>query len=201
MTLLILYHQVLMLIDQVCPQTPDRRGLIPAVCRYASLYRRVLILLVGWVWVLAATPSWAVLPDEVIANPTLEARAREISQELRCLVCQNQSIDDSNADLARSLRLLVRERLKAGDSDTAVVAYLTARYGDFIRLRPPFQPNTWLLWLTPPMILATGAAGIVWRLRNRRTAAARLHESLQTPPLTPDEQERLRWVLDDHGGA
>ena len=166
-----------------------------------TFHQRALLLLMGLMWMFTATPSWAVLPDEMMADPTLEARARTISQELRCLVCQNQSIDDSSADLARSLRLLVRERLKAGDNDAAVVAYLTARYGDFIRLRPPFQPNTWLLWLTPPMVLAAGGAGIVWRLRNRRTATPQSLEPLSPPPLTPDEQKRLRQVLDAPGGT
>jgi cytochrome c-type biogenesis protein CcmH len=160
-----------------------------SLCRPRRLLT-VAAVLAGLAWALVTTPGWAVLPDEMMADPALEARARDISKELRCLVCQNQSIDDSNAGLARDLRLLVRERLQAGDSDDAVVAYLTARYGDFVRLRPPFQPNTWLLWLAPPLVLVAGATGIAWRLRRRRGAEA-------PTPLTADERERLRKVLDD----
>ena len=98
------------------------------------------------------TPALAVEPDEVLDDPVLEARAREISKELRCVVCQNQSIDDSHADIARDMRLLVRERLKAGDTDTEVVGYLVARYGDYVLLRPPFQTNTLALWIGPPLM-------------------------------------------------
>ncbi len=150
----------------------------------------------GLAWGLAASPGWAVLPDEMMADPALEARAREISKDIRCLVCQNQSIDDSNADLARDLRLLVRDRLKAGDNDEAVIAYLTARYGDFVRLRPPFQPNTWLLWLGPPAVLVAGATGIVWRLWSRRAAGP---PEAPGTPLSADEWERLRRVLGSDG--
>ena len=156
----------------------------------------IAVMLAGLGWTLAAAPGWAVLPDEMLADPALETRAREISKDLRCLVCQNQSIDDSNADLARDLRLLVRERLVAGDSNDAVIGYLTARYGDFVRLRPPFQPTTWLLWRAPPAVLAAGMGGIAWRLRHRRAADG---QAPRTAPLTPDEQERLRRVLDDTG--
>ena len=142
-------------------------------------------------------PARAVLPDEMLSDPALEARAREISQDLRCLVCQNQSIDDSNAPLARDLRLLVRERLKAGDSDRAVVDYVTARYGDFARLKPPFQPNTWLLWLGPLAVILLGAAGVAWRLRGRAGATA---TDPAPPPLSAEERERLAQVLSrDHG--
>jgi cytochrome c-type biogenesis protein CcmH len=99
-----------------------------------------------------------VLPAERLADPALEARARALSQELRCLVCQNQSIDDSNADLAHDLRVLVRERLVAGDSDANVLAYLTSRYGDYVLLRPPVKPATWALWFGPPALLLAGLA-------------------------------------------
>ncbi len=110
--------------------------------------------------------AFAVQPDEMLADPVLEARAREISEGLRCLVCQNQSIDDLNAPFARDLRLLVRERLKAGDSDQAVREYLVARYGDFILLKPPFELSTLLLWLSPFAVLLIG--GLVALLRARR---------------------------------
>jgi cytochrome c-type biogenesis protein CcmH len=114
--------------------------------------RRLMILLV---FAVAALPqAWAVQPDEILDDPVLEARAREISAELRCLVCQNQSIDDSNAPLARDLRVLVRQRLEAGDSNDEVLDYIVARYGDYVLLRPPFEPETWILWLGPFALLA-----------------------------------------------
>ena len=147
-----------------------------------------LLAATGW-----SPPARAVLPDEMLADPALEARARDISQDLRCLVCQNQSIDDSNAPLARDLRLLVRERLKAGDSDRAVVDYVTARYGDFARLNPPFQPNTWLLWLGPLAVALAGGAGIVWRLRRRAAPDA---AATGPQPLSAEEQQRLAQLLE-----
>ena len=147
----------------------------------------VLLTATGW-----SPPARAVLPDEMLADPALEARARDISQDLRCLVCQNQSIDDSNAPLARDLRLLVRERLKAGDSDRAVVDYVTDRYGDFARLKPPFQPNTWLLWLGPLALVLAGALGVGWWLRGRaRTGSA----ETAPPPLSAEERQKLAQVL------
>ena len=147
---------------------------------------RLLLLLLPAL-LAAAAPARAVLPDEMLADPALEARARAISQELRCLVCQNQSIDDSNAPLARDLRLLVRERLKAGDGDQAVIDAITARYGDFARLRPPFKPETWLLWLGPPALAVAGAATLLWRRRRRPAEPA---------PLSPEERTRLAALLD-----
>jgi cytochrome c-type biogenesis protein CcmH len=114
---------------------------------------------------LLSAPAFAVQPDEQLADPALEGRAREISAGLRCLVCQNQSIDDSDAPLARDLRLLVRERLEAGDSDGEVRDYLVTRYGDFILLRPPFELTTLLLWLTPLAVLAVGGAVALRRFR------------------------------------
>src|SRR5438105_4012432 len=106
---------------------------------------------------LASAPSYAVQPDEVLSNPQLEARARALSRELRCMVCQNQSIDNSDAPLARDLRILVRERLSAGDSDATVLDFLVKRYGQFVLLRPRFEPQTVLLWFTPAIILSVGA--------------------------------------------
>ena len=116
------------------------------------------------------TPACAVQPDEVLKDPVLEHRAREISAELRCLVCQNQSIDDSDAPLAKDLRVIVRERLGKGDSDKAVLAYVVDRYGEFVLLRPVFAPHTLLLWLTPVLAVLLGGFGI-WRLARRRPAA------------------------------
>jgi cytochrome c-type biogenesis protein CcmH len=119
----------------------------------------------------AATPAVAVQPDEMLADPKLEARARDLSRELRCMVCQNQSIDDSDAPLARDLRLLVRERLKAGDSDAKVIDFLVARYGEFVLLRPRFEWHTLALWLTPPAVLIVGAAIVIATMRRRRGEA------------------------------
>ena len=127
----------------------------------------------------------AVQPGEILADPKMEARARDISAELRCLVCQNQSIDDSDAALARDLRMLVRERLKAGDSDTQVRDYLVARYGDFILLKPPFKMETLLLWLTPFAVLLAGAAALMAFTRRRRVAGP-----ASTPALPWAEAER-----------
>jgi len=144
---------------------------------------------------LGATPAFAVKPDEMLANPTLEARARAISANLRCLVCQNQSIDDSDADLARDLRLLVRERLVAGDTDKQALDYIVARYGDFLLLDPPFKAKTWALWLGPFVVLAGAAlaVGVYVRRQARRAEPA-------TTPLSADEARRLRDLLDGPHG-
>ncbi len=131
-----------------------------------------------------AMPAFAVDPDEVLADPALEARARAISADLRCLVCQNQSIDDSDADLARDLRLIVRERLVAGDTDAAVVRYIVDRYGEFVLLRPVVAPHTILLWVAAPLALAIGGIAILIGLRRRRRAAAE-------GPLTEEEAAAL----------
>jgi cytochrome c-type biogenesis protein CcmH len=133
-------------------------------------------------------PAHAVEPHEVLKDPALEARARTLSQELRCLVCQNQSIDDSNAELARDLRVLVRERLTAGDSDAAVLAYIEARYGEFVLLRPRFNTRTLLLWLTPLLLLGTAAYILVRRSRQPQSPTS-------ATPLTPEEQRRLQDLL------
>ncbi|WP_207462720.1 cytochrome c-type biogenesis protein [Azospirillum sp. SYSU D00513] len=144
---------------------------------------------------IAPTAALAVMPDEVLKDPALESRAREISKELRCLVCQNQSIDDSNAPLARDLRVLVRERLQAGDSDAGVLSYVTDRYGDYVLLRPPFKAATLLLWVGPFALLALGAAGTVFYLRGRRGAGS----GGDTTPLTEDETRRLDALLGKAG--
>jgi cytochrome c-type biogenesis protein CcmH len=142
-----------------------------------------------------ATPAaHAVQPDEVLADPALEARARALSAELRCMVCQNQAIDDSDAPLARDLRILLRERLSAGDTDDEVIAFLVARYGDFILLRPPVALNTALLWLAPPAVLLIGGLVAVALFRRRRADVpgalsdaekARLAEIIGTPDRSP----------------
>jgi len=139
-----------------------------------------------------SAPAFAVQPDEVLKDPAMEARAREISKELRCLVCQNQSIDDSNAPLARDLRVLVRERLVAGDDNTDVLGYITARYGDYVLLRPPFKASTYVLWIGPVIILLLGALGAALFLRGRnRPVTAGDTEA----PLTPEERKRLDKLL------
>jgi cytochrome c-type biogenesis protein CcmH len=137
---------------------------------------------------LLAGPALAVQPDEVLDDPALEARARAISAELRCLVCQNQSIDDSDAPLARDLRILVRDRLQAGDSDADVFAYLVDRYGEFVLLRPTFSARNVLLWLTPLVALALGAFLAVRRLRARPAAAG--------AGLSREEEEALARILE-----
>lgn len=139
---------------------------------------------------LALTPSLAhaVLPDEMLSDPKLEARARVISSELRCLVCQNESIDDSGAQLARDIRLLVRERLKDGDSNAQVRDYLVSRYGDFILLKPPFDAETALLWAMPALVLGGGALGLY--LTRRRVAMP-----AEAPPLSTGEEARLHTLL------
>src|SRR5574342_328668 len=121
---------------------------------------------------IAVSSAWAVQPDEVLKDQTLEARARVLSKELRCMVCQNQSIDDSDAPLARDLRILVRERLTAGDSDQQVLDFLTARYGDFILLKPRFGSQTAILWLTPAVVVVIGALGLLLLVRRQRKEEA-----------------------------
>ena len=131
---------------------------------------RALLVLVMLAWL--ALPAIAVNPDEVLPDPALEARARAISAGLRCLVCQNESIDDSNADLAREIRLIVRERLVAGDSDEQVVQYLVDRYGEYVLLKPVFAPHTLVLWAAAPVVLVIGGIAIVIGVRRRRRLPA-----------------------------
>ena len=142
------------------------------------------------VWLCA--PAWAVEPDEVLSDPALEQRARNLSRQLRCLVCRNESIDESNADLARDLRLLVRERLETGDSDTEVMNFVVTRYGEYVLLKPDSTGANWLLWASGPLTLLF-AAGVVVSFSRRRakdpqTAAA---------ALSAEETEALRKLLDD----
>ena len=132
-------------------------------------------------------PALAVLPGEILADPALEARARALSGELRCMVCQNQSIDDSDADLAHDLRMLVRERLAAGDSDEEVIDYVVSRYGEFVLLKPRFSLRNALLWTAPALLLVVGGTFIVLGIRRRRVAAP--------PPLTDKEKHALEAIL------
>jgi cytochrome c-type biogenesis protein CcmH len=142
---------------------------------------------------LGGPAAYAVRPDEIMADPVKEARARDLSRELRCMVCQNQSIDDSDAPLARDLRLLVRERISAGDADSQVLDFLVARYGEFVLLKPRFNPHTVLLWLLPPLALMGGGIAL-WVYSNRRRRAAVLDEE-SVLKLTPEEVARLEELL------
>ncbi|MFG1464220.1 cytochrome c-type biogenesis protein [Xanthobacter sp. DSM 24535] len=137
----------------------------------------------------ASAPAFAVQPDEVLSDPVLEARARDLSKELRCMVCQNQSIDDSDAPLAKDLRILVRDRLKAGDSDRQVLDFLVARYGEFVLMRPVFSWRNALLWGAPFLVLGAGGLAAYLAVQRRRRAAPEL------VPLSPDEEERVRKIL------
>ena len=141
---------------------------------------------------LALGPALAVQPDEVMKDPALEARARALSAELRCLVCQNESIDDSEAQLARDIRLLIRTRIAKGESNDQVRAYLVSRYGDFILLKPPFKPDTLLLWLSPVIALGVGAAAVI--IARRRAPGA-------TPRLSAEEEARLAALTDRDAGG
>jgi cytochrome c-type biogenesis protein CcmH len=149
---------------------------------------RAAVLAIAVSMFAAPWPSLAVNPSEMLADPALETRAREISQGLRCVVCQNESIDESNADLAADLRRLVRERLVAGDSDEQVVQYIVDRYGDFVLLRPPVKPATYPLWAAPIVILMIAALIVVMYLRRRRS-------STPPQPLTAAEQARLDELM------
>ena len=141
-------------------------------------------LLLALLLALLAVPALALNPDEVLDDPVLEERAREISAELRCLVCQNQSIDDSSAPLARDLRLIVRERLVAGDSDAEVMQFVVDRYGEFVRLNPVLAPHTLLLWAAGPLLMLTGAVIVFFRTRRRPALG-------EAPPLTEEERAAL----------
>ncbi|HVY20494.1 MAG TPA: cytochrome c-type biogenesis protein [Bauldia sp.] len=147
--------------------------------------RAALLLLL----LLMALPAHAVQPSEMLPDPALEARARTLSAELRCMVCQNQSIDDSDAPLAADIRVLLRERITAGDSDQQVIDFLVARYGEFILLKPQFNAHTALLWVTPfaVLVLGAGIAALTWRRQRGRAS----------PPLDPAEQEALRRLMSD----
>jgi cytochrome c-type biogenesis protein CcmH len=139
---------------------------------------------------MAPAAAVAVTPDEMLKDPALEARARHLSQELRCMVCQNQDIDDSAAPLAHDLRVLVRDRLKAGDSDSQVLDYLVARYGEFVLLKPRFELHTLLLWSLPPLALIAGMAGLFVAMRRRKA------QHKEPPALSAAEQRRLATLVE-----
>jgi cytochrome c-type biogenesis protein CcmH len=146
--------------------------------------RRLFLLAVTLLAV--AGPARAVTPDEQLPDPKLEARARTLSRDLRCVVCQNQSIDESDAALAHDLRVILRERIMAGDTDDQAVAFLVARYGNFVRLKPPFEADTLVLWLGPLAILLAGGAGVIIYLRGR---------SAPPTPLDPAQEAELAALL------
>jgi cytochrome c-type biogenesis protein CcmH len=149
---------------------------------------RWLCLIVAVLTVAALPPALAVEPDEILSDAALEARARSLSKELRCMVCQNQSIDDSDAPLARDLRILVREHLQAGESDRQVIDFLVARYGEFVLLRPRFSWHTALLWLGPAAVLLVGACGLIVLARRYRTGLNRANA--EEEKVTPAEAAR-----------
>jgi cytochrome c-type biogenesis protein CcmH len=154
--------------------------------------RRILHSLIIASLIACAPPALAVQPDEIMGDPAQEARARTLSRELRCMVCQNQSIDDSDAPLARDLRLLVRERIAAGDSDGQVIDFLVARYGAFVLLKPRFEAQTLALWLLPPLALALGAA-LLWVVVRRRRSG--IGGDVGAAPLSSEERAELQELL------
>jgi len=156
----------------------------------APALRRKLLLLLLPLLASLASPALAVQPDEVMKDPALETRARALSSELRCLVCQNESIDDSEAPLARDIRVLIRERIGKGESNDSVRAYLVSRYGDFILLKPPFKPETLLLWLSPVLMLGLGVMA-AYCARRRAPSA--------TPRLSEEEEARLAALTAEDG--
>ena len=172
--------------ESVIPSAAKRsRGILSPLARFDGWALLVALLLV-------ASPSVAVEPSEMLADPVLEARAREIGQALRCVVCQNQSIDDSSAEVARDMRRAVRERLTAGDSNEQVYAFMVARYGDYVLLKPPFKARTLVLWLGAPALLVLAAVAL-WLAARRRRAP-------QPPqPLSDEERRRLAAILRERG--
>ena len=158
------------------------------------MMRLIGLIVLVMMLVLGPKVCLAVQPDEIMSDAKQEARARALSQQLRCMVCQNQSIDDSDAPLARDLRLLVRERIAHGDSDAQVIDFLVARYGPFVLLKPPFNPHTVLLWLLPPLALAGGAIALVIYARRRGNQTNAVSQN-DTAPLSAEEQAELARLV------
>ncbi|NVK17161.1 MAG: cytochrome c-type biogenesis protein CcmH [Methylocystaceae bacterium] len=138
----------------------------------------------------------AVEPDEILDDPALEERAREVSKDVRCVVCQNQSIDDSNSGIAKKMRILVRERIKEGDSNQQVIDYLVSRYGDFVLLKPPVKTKTLFLWFGPALMVVLGLIGIIFYYRRRSKETG---ETTGAAPLSPKEKARLEALLKEEG--
>jgi len=143
---------------------------------------------------MAASAACAVQPDEIMSDPVKEARARDLSRELRCMVCQNQSIDDSEAPLAKDLRILVRERIAAGNSNAQVIDFIVARYGEFVLLKPRLNAHTWILWLLPPLVLAGGGIALWMQARRRRKSVAG-EEDPALLKLSAEEEARLERLI------
>jgi cytochrome c-type biogenesis protein CcmH len=156
-------------------------------------WKQILACLFAVSVMVSSSAAYAVLPDEIMSDPAKEARARDLSRELRCMVCQNQSIDDSEAPLARDLRLLVRERIAAGDSDAQVLDFLVARYGEFVLLKPRLELHTLLLWLLTPLGLAGGGVAL-WIYGRRRAKSAGM-DDLSFAKLTAEEEARLKQLM------
>ena len=152
-----------------------------------------LLFLLPFLALLIAPPALAVNPSEMLQDPALEERAREVSKYLRCVVCQNQSIDDSDAELARDMRVLVRDRIAAGDSNREVLDYMVSRYGDFVLLKPPFKAETYALWFGPPIIFILGVIAVIAYARNKRAAPA---GGIAAAPLSDEERKRLDKLMD-----
>ena len=166
----------------------ERLGIARAISPKKRILGRIAAFLVA---ISLTAPAAALMPDEILNNPDLEARARALSKDLRCVVCQNEAIDSSNAEIARQMRLVVRERLVAGDSDGQVLDFLQARYGDYVLMKPPIKPETYLLWYSPAVVLLLGGIGVGFYLL-RRPKTAELAE-----PLTDAERARLKRLLDE----
>jgi cytochrome c-type biogenesis protein CcmH len=174
----------------ILEMTPTRPR--PCLARPAAAVVALLVAMMGLCPLGGLSPSYALSPDEQLKDERLETRARELSAELRCLVCQNQSIDDSDAPLAKDLRSLVRERLVAGDSNAEVKTFLVQRYGDFVLLKPPFGWHTWLLWLAPALVLIATIAFVVRAMRGQRAASPSFRSDRT---LSTEEEERLAKLL------
>jgi cytochrome c-type biogenesis protein CcmH len=173
------------------PVEAPRRLPVPA----ARLGRNLIAILILVLCALAhAVPAGAVEPGEMLKNPELEARAQAISRQLRCVVCQDETIDESAAPLAHDLRVLLRQRLAAGDTDREVIAYIARRYGQFVLLRPPVEPATYLLWFGPAGLLAIGAAGAVLFIRRRHGRG-----DAAAAPLSPEERRRVEALMRESG--
>ncbi len=158
-----------------------------------SILRRLLVVLM---LVFASAPAFAVNPDEMLSDPALEARARAISANLRCLVCQNETIDDSDADLAHDLRVLVRDRLKAGDTNEQVIQYIVDRYGEYVLLKPVIAPHTIILWVATPTILVIGIVAMIVATRRRRGNAM-----AGPSELSSEERQALEDLEDETQGT
>ena len=156
---------------------------------------RRLALIAAFFALLAPGVAFAVTPSEMLKDPALEARARHLSSELRCMVCQNESIDDSHAPLAHDLRVLVRQRIVAGDTDKQVLDYLVARYGEFVLLRPRFEWHTLLLWGLPPAALFAGMTGLFFAMRRRKPGTG------EPLALTAEEQKRVATLVEPQAGS